>query len=105
MLRIYPVCLEMVRDVRPYAEQIARHDRWLAEQLRRSCASVVLNVAEGSGSRGGKRRHCYDVALGEARETLANLETAQAIGYVRGVDAAMRQRMDQIIGTLVRLVH
>ena len=27
MLRIYPVCLQMVRDVRPYAERIEKRDR------------------------------------------------------------------------------
>jgi Transposase IS116/IS110/IS902 family len=53
MLRIYPVCLEMVREVRPYADRIARFDRDLARQLRRSCTAVPLNVAEGSGLRGG----------------------------------------------------
>ena len=71
MLRIYPVCLAMVRDVRPYAERIARFDRDLARQLRKSSTSVPLNVAEGSGLRRGRRRQSYDYALGEARETLA----------------------------------
>ena len=27
MLRIYPVCLQMVRDVRPLADHIAEFDR------------------------------------------------------------------------------
>lgn len=105
MLKIYPVCLQMVRDVRPYADRIARFDFDLARQLRRSSASVVLNVAEGSGSRSGRRRLRYEIALGEARETLANLEAATAIGYVDGVDNEMRQRFDHIIGTLVNLVR
>ena len=105
MLRIYPVCLAMVRDVRPYAERIARFDRDLARQLRKSSTSVPLNVAEGSGLRAGRRRQSYDYALGEARETLANLEAAQAIGYLPSIDAQLRQRLDHIIGTLVNLVR
>jgi four helix bundle protein len=105
MLRIYPVCLEMVRDVRPYAERIARFDRDLARQLRKSSTAVGLNVAEGSGLRAGRRRLSYDYALGEARETLANLEAAEAIGYVPGVDPQLRCRLDHIIGTLVNLVR
>jgi len=104
VLRIYPVCLAMVRDVRPYAERIGRFDRELARQLRRSSVSVALNVAEGSGLRGGRRRQTNEYALGEARETLANLEAAQAIGYVGGIEETMRRRFDHIIGTLVRLV-
>ena len=105
MLRIYPVCLAMVRDVRPYAERIARFDRDLARQLRKSSTSVPLNVAEGSGLRAGRRRQSYDYALGEARETLANLEAAEAIGYLPSIDAQLRQRLDHIIGTLVNLVR
>ena len=46
MLRIYPVSLQMVRDVRLLADEIARFDRDLARQLRRASMSVVLNVAE-----------------------------------------------------------
>jgi four helix bundle protein len=105
MLRIYPVCIEMVRQVRPYVERIARHDRDLARQLRKSCTAVPLNVAEGSGLRGGLRRQSYDHALGEARETLANLEAAEAIGYLPSLDAGLRERLDHIIATLVKLVR
>jgi hypothetical protein len=46
VLRIYSVCLEMVREVRPYADSIARFDRDQARQLRKSSVSVVLNLAE-----------------------------------------------------------
>ena len=105
MLRIYPVCLQMVRDVRPVADQIARFDRDHARQLRRSSMSVPLNVAEGSGSRGGRRRARYDDALGSARETLANLEASEAVGYIRRVEPTLRHRLDNIIGTLVNLVR
>ena len=105
MLRIYPVCIEMVREVRTYADQIARFDADLARQLKRSSISVVLNLAEGAGARGGRRRNSYDIALGEARETLAGLEVAEAVGYVRGLEAPLRRQFDHIIGTLVRLVR
>jgi four helix bundle protein len=105
MLRIYPVCLQMVREVRPYADRIARFDRDQARQLRKSSVAVVLNTAEGSGGRGGRRRNSYDIALGEARETFANLEAAEAIGYVRRIDPTLRARLNHIIGTLVRILH
>ena len=105
MLRIYPVSLAMVREVRPFAERIARFDRDLARQLRRSSTAVPLNVAEGSGLRAGRRRQAYEIALGEARETLANLEAAEAIGYVPPIDVELRRRFDHIIGTLVNLVR
>jgi four helix bundle protein len=105
MLRIYPVCIAMVRDVRPYAERIARFDRDLARQLCKSSTAVPLNVAEGGGSRAGRRRLSYEHALGEARETLANLETAEAIGYIANIEVHVRKRLNHIIGTLVNLVR
>ena len=104
MLRIYPVCLQMIRDIRPLIDQIARFDRDHARQLRKSSMSVPLNVAEGAGSRGGTRRARYDDALGSARETVANLEAAEAASYIREIDPELRNRFDHIIGVLVRCV-
>jgi four helix bundle protein len=95
----------MVREVRPYADCIARFDRDQARQLRRSSVSVVLNVAEGSGVRAGRRRQSYEVALGEARETRANLQAAEGAGYLRTVDADLRDHLDHIIATLVKVVR
>jgi len=105
MLRIYAVCLEIVRLVRKYVEQIARHDRDLAGQLKRSSVSMTLNTAEGSGTRGGRRRLTYEIALGETRETLACLQTAEAIGYIEGIEAGLLDRLDRVIATLVKLVR
>jgi len=102
MLRIYDVCLEVVAMVRPVAEEIG--DRDLARQLRRACASIALNVAEGSGVRGGNRRLRYQTALGSAEETRAALEIAAAAGYVE-VDVVLMSQLRQIIGTLVRVIR
>ena len=105
MLRIQPVCLCMVREVGLLAEEIARFDRDQARQLRRSALSVHLNVGEGAGGRGGTRRSRYLDALGSARETVANLEAAEALGYVGSIDAVLRNRFNHIIGTLVRILY
>ncbi len=104
MLRIYSVCLQMNREVAFLAERIACFDRDQARQLRRSSTSVTLNLAEGGGSRGGTRRARYDNALGSARETLANIEVAEAVGYIDTIGPTLRNRFDHIIGTLVKLV-
>lgn len=102
MLRIYPVILEMLRELRPVLAAIERRDGDLARQLRRAAPSVALNTAEGMGSRAGHRTERYGTALGSARETLACLDVAEAL---YGIVAApsLRQRLDHIVGTLVRL--
>jgi hypothetical protein len=46
----------------------------------------------------------YHTALGSARETLACLEVAVALGHIVALEGSTLARFDRIIGTLVRLV-
>ena len=63
----------------------------------------MLNVAEGSGSFGRVRTVRYRTALGSARETLACLRVAEAFGYVETMPEKLADRMNRVIGTLVRV--
>lgn len=103
MLDIYPFILETITVLRPVAERIARADADLGRQLRRAQASIALNVAEGAYSRGRNRQVRYHTALGSARETLACLEVALALGHVGALNDELAGRFNRIIGTLVRL--
>ena len=105
MLTIYPVILDTISELRPMMGRIERHDRDLGRQLRRAASSIALGVAEGMYSRGGNRVARYHTALGSARETMACLEVAVAMGYLARADAAVLDRLERIIGTLVRLVQ
>ena len=105
MLRIHPICIEVTRQVRPLSDRIAQFDGAQAKQLRESVCSVAFNVGEGSGLRAGRRRNAYDIALGEARETLTNLQVAEAIGYIPPLEPRLLNQLNQIIGTLVRILH
>jgi len=104
-LRIYPVILEVLVLLRPVIAVLARHDRDLTDQLRRAAASVALNAAEGSGSRGGVRQQRYRTALGSAGETSACIEVAIALGYLERVDDALVQKLTHVRATLARLVR
>jgi four helix bundle protein len=104
MLRIYPLILEVLRELRSVISQIERRDSDLTRQLRRCASSIALNTAEGMFSRGKNRSARYHTALGSARETLACLEVACALGYVPSLDPAIVAKLNRIIGTLVRLV-
>ena len=105
MLRIYQVVLGVLGELRPLMEQIGRHDRSLEDQLRRAAASVALNIAEASGARGRSRGLRYSTALGSARETLACLQVSNALGYVTTIDDVVFERLDHVIGTLVKVIR
>jgi four helix bundle protein len=103
MLRIYEDMLEALRLMRTSVVAIERRDPDLARQLRRAASSVVLNLAEGSGSFGRVRTLRYRTALGSARETMACLGVAEAFGYVEAVPGTVRSTMNRVLGTLVRV--
>ncbi|MGH7295406.1 MAG: four helix bundle protein [Polyangiaceae bacterium] len=105
MLSIHDVMLEVIATMRPLVAAIERHDRDLACQLRRAASSVVLNLAEGSGSFGGVRRQRYRTALGSAREAWSCLLVAEAAGYVAGVPGSLGGQFHRVIGTLVRVAR
>ena len=103
MLRIYDDMLDAMRARRAMIGAIEKRDPDLGRQLRRAASSVVLNIAEGSGSFGRVRTVRYRTALGSARETLACLRVGEALGYVEPVPTALTQQIDRVIGTLVRV--
>lgn len=105
MLKIYPVVLELVRRVSAYLPLLRARSGSLGDQLERALVSVPLNVAEGAYSRGRNRQARYQSAAASAREALACLETAEALGWLGPLEPELGALFNQVIGTLVRLVE
>jgi four helix bundle protein len=104
-LEIYPVVLELVRQVGPYLPLLRKRSASLSDQLERALTSVPLNVVEGAYSRGLNRQARYQSAAASAREALACLETAEALGWAKPLEPALAALFQRVIGTLVRLVQ
>ena len=102
-LKIYPVVLELVRRLAPMVRVLRGRSAALGDQMERALISVPLNVAEGAYSRGRNRQARFQTAAASAREVLACLETAEAMGFVQPMDAKLGALFHQVIGTLGRL--
>jgi four helix bundle protein len=103
MLVIQTIAVEMIRELRGPIVEIEKADRDLGKQLRRAAASVVLNLAEGSGSTGGTRRERYRTALGSLSEVEACLSVGVAFGYISGGTDGVMSRARQVAKGLRKL--
>ena len=94
--------LDQVSLIRPLLARIARVDRSLADQLRRSASSVTLNLAEGSGRVGGHRRERFRAACGSHHEVRSALKLAVRYGYLVAADLGPFERLAD---ELARILH
>ena len=60
----YEKAKKAVEALGPVVQRVKAHDRDLANQLQRAGSSVLLNLAEGAGTEGGRRRQSYRIAAG-----------------------------------------
>ena len=74
----------------------------LTSQLRRACASIPANIAEGCGRSGDvELARCLVIASGSASEVEYHLLLAHDLGYLR--DAEYRQ-LDEEVNELKRML-
>ena len=105
-LIVHDVALDMIRLIKPLIDRTAHFDSSLAKQLKRSASSVVLNISEGSRSRGGNESARFQDAAGSASETRSALEVAEAWGYIRdGERIPVDARLDRVCAMLWGLTH
>ena len=75
------LAVECVKAARAFPEY--EQDN-LADQLRRACYSVPLNIAEGSTRRGSREYRRYlDTAWSSLAEVQTALEIARDVGYLQ----------------------
>lgn len=91
-MKILEMLVEMVRVVHGLAGKVARHDRDLAQQIKRASTSAALNASEGVHAKAGKRRSRLEDAVNSSRETLMALKLAAACKYLPPTEAAAAQR-------------
>src|SRR6185503_13381993 len=96
--------VDLLRSLRSTILIIERHDRDLARQPRKCSSSVVLNLAEGCGCRGGSRSERYSTALGSAYEVGACLDVADAFGYIR-IDRVQMAQIAEVKSVLKLLTR
>ncbi|HDQ70653.1 MAG TPA: four helix bundle protein [Chloroflexi bacterium] len=82
-LECYQLALQVLKEAYRVAGQLPSEERYnLADQMRRSATSVVLNIAEGYG-----RYHYLDslrfyyIARGSLEETLSAFVVCDELGY------------------------
>ena len=75
--RLAVECVKAARRFPQYEQEA------LADQLRRACYSVPLNIAEGSARRGTREYRRYlDTAWASLAEVQTALEIARDVGYL-----------------------
>ena len=105
MLKIHDVAIELVGEVMPLLRAIERFDPDLASQGRRAVTSTPLNISEGSDQVGKRRVQHYRIALGSARETWSALRVAEVANYIPAPSPELKNKFDQVIGTLHRCIY
>src|SRR5215831_14220398 len=81
MFVTYETALDLIRNLRDVVDGVKRFDADLADQMRRAASSITLNLGEGGGCSGGRRRLHNEIAHGSAREVKACLDTSEAWGW------------------------
>lgn len=105
-LQVHSLALQAVTELRSVVVSVQRHDRALADQLRRALSSMALNLGEAAYSDPGTKRARLHTAAGSANESRSALAVAVAWGYVaeRDLDAGLAL-LDRVVAMLWRLLH
>lgn len=80
-LRVYHNAMNLVMEIYRLVKLLPNDEKFvMIDQLKRACISVVLNIAEGTGSLGDKEFKSFlRIALKSLYETVAGLKIAEKL--------------------------
>ncbi|MGH7656946.1 MAG: four helix bundle protein [Gemmatimonadales bacterium] len=105
-LEVYHLAVEFMSLAVVLAERIPRHRWFLADQLLRAAASVVLNIAEGAAEFSAREKaRFYRIARRSAAECAGALDVLRTMKMAspREVDSA-KDLLDRIAGKLTSMI-
>lgn len=102
--------IELMRELLPLLgkliHQLRRHDRALADQLRRAATSVLLNLAEAEGNQGGHRQQRLQSAYGSCREAREAVFISKTWRFIPQADAEHAEQVLDRVGAMTwRWMH
>ncbi len=84
-LDVFQVALEFAAWVQEVRKYIPRAK--LRNQLEEAAESIVLNICEASGRRGGSKRNLFEIAYGSAAECHGAVSLCKLMGIPKTDDA------------------
>ncbi len=105
-LNVLEVALQLIRALRPLILKIAKHDRSLADHLKRSSTGVALGLGEGAYSRHGNQIARFTESISSCSESRLALKVAVASGYLGEVEIVEADEIaDRVMAMTYRLIH
>ena len=107
-LFVYRLARKVLVRLRDWLGRPPRRAADLADHLDRALASVLLNIAEGSGKEPGSkdRARFYRTALGSAKEAAAALEILSIRGFVEpALGVEIREDLLSVAAMLHRMAE
>ncbi len=96
-LKVYPSALEFLSTARELSEQLPRGNSGLKEHFQRASISIVLNIAEGSGSASPAENARYvGIARASAVESAAIIDICRSLELLE-FEALTRAREELLL--------
>jgi len=106
-MEVYNLTIDFIALADEVVNGLPRGRAYLADQLRRACSSIALNIAEGAGEfAGDEKARFYRMAKRSATECAAVLDVCRRLDLANGkqLDAG-RNLLLRIVSMLIQLIR